>query len=173
MTRLQEQNLDVLHQLVHLLDQLSVEAYTQPLLILHEHTVGQHVRHIAEFYQCLLGRPADATALSDVVNYDARQRDRVLETNPVAARRVLLDATIALNLPQTDAQLILEDKEGQRLITSLSRELSYLIEHTVHHMAVLRIVLDSAFPTIQVPDHFGVARSTLRHREQVAAGTER
>ncbi|MCY7350627.1 MAG: hypothetical protein LH606_08155 [Cytophagaceae bacterium] len=171
MTRLQEQNLHILHQLTDLLAQLSAEVYTQPLALLHEHTIGQHVRHIAEFYQCLLSHPAGATT-PDVVNYDTRRRDLVLETDPVAASQALLDAAIALKLPHTDTQLILEDGEGQRLMTSLSRELSYLIEHTVHHMAILKIALNSAYPSIQVPDHFGVAHSTLRHREQMAVGTE-
>ncbi|MBC7891348.1 MAG: DinB family protein [Sphingobacteriaceae bacterium] len=163
MTLFQQRNLDLIDQLSDLLSTLPTAAYTQPQPLLHGSSVGQHVRHITEFYQCLLGQTIQGT-----INYDARRRNLCLETDLMAARRALHEAAFVLmgNLP--DAALMLEDGEGARVQTSLFRELTYLIEHSVHHMAMLKVALKAALPDFSLPDTFGVAHSTQRHRAQLA-----
>ena len=49
---------------------LSDEIYAKPLNILTGRSIGQHIRHIIEFYHCLLSQ-----ANKSVVNYDLRKRD--------------------------------------------------------------------------------------------------
>ena len=71
MTLLQRTNLDVLLQLKDLLKIISPAAYSDPLPLLHGSSVGQHVRHTLEFYQCLFEQ-----APHGFVDYDARKRDR-------------------------------------------------------------------------------------------------
>ncbi len=166
MTPLQERNLDILHQLTGLLECLPTPVYAEPLALLHGHSVGQHVRHVVEFYQCLLAQPAGAA----VVNYDTRPRDLRLETDPQAACEALSSAARLLRGHQDDAPLLLEDGEGGRQQSSFFRELSYLIEHSVHHMAIVKIALNAEFPAFDIPETFGVAHSTLRYRSQLAVG---
>ena len=50
---IQDTNQAILSQLSDLLNAISPESYTAPLLLLHGSSVGQHVRHTIEFYQCL------------------------------------------------------------------------------------------------------------------------
>ena len=39
-------------------------------------SIGKHVRHVVEFYECLL-----LNSINDVVNYDERKRNLLLEEN--------------------------------------------------------------------------------------------
>jgi uncharacterized damage-inducible protein DinB len=165
MTTLQERNRAILAQLTELLDRLPADAYTAPLVVLHGQSVGRHVRHVAEFYECLLNGGVQA------VNYDARPRNPALETDPQAARRALQRVADELRTEPTDRPLLLEDADGVQQPTSLFRELTYLVEHSVHHMAIVKIALNVAFPAIPVAEDFGVAPSTLRHRNQLAVGS--
>ena len=58
------------------------------------------------------------------------------------------------------------DAEQRWIVSTISRELQYLASHTVHHYALIALHLrDAGFTTD--PD-FGVAPSTLKHREAQA-----
>ncbi len=48
--------------------------------------------------------------------------------------------------------------------SSVARELLYNIEHAVHHMALIQVAVTNAFPSIELPPHFGVAYSTVQHQ---------
>jgi len=61
------------------------------------------------------------------------------------------------------------DEEGVVLSTNYLRELTYNIEHAVHHMAIMKIGISEIAPYVTCPRDFGVAVSTTRHRESVAA----
>lgn len=50
--------------------------------------------------------------------------------------------------------------------TNFLRELTYNIEHAVHHMAIMKIGIREVAPLIVIPKSFGVAVSTLRYREE-------
>ncbi len=43
----------------------------------------------------------------------------------------------------------------------------YTLEHTIHHMALLRIAV-YAVSTIELPEDFGVAGSTIKHKKEWA-----
>lgn len=156
----QARNLDLLHQLADLLQRLPGPAYRQPLAVLHGHSAGQHTRHILEFYQCLFN---DLEA--GVVNYDARLRNPLLESDPETAVVTLERIARQLAALPEEAPLRLETEEADPVSTSLARELCYLVEHTVHHLAILKIALNAALPDFFIPETFGVAHSTLRHRQ--------
>ena len=53
--------------------------------------------------------------------------------------------------------------------TTILRELVYNIEHAVHHMAMIKIGVREAAPYLVLPSNFGVAVSTIRHKQQTAA----
>ncbi|MFN8353996.1 MAG: DinB family protein [Spirosomataceae bacterium] len=165
---LQETNIDIIRQLINLLDTLPAGMYHLPLKSLHENSIGQHTRHIVEFYQCLLNGMS-----GQVVNYDARERNLRIETDKAYTSHLL--AAIASQLEQAteDKPMVLEQafglEEPLTIPTYFSRELTYLIEHTIHHLAIIKIGLTESFPTVYIPAEFGVAHSTLKFRQQQAS----
>jgi len=160
---LQKINIDIIEQLSDLLKDLDNVVYKESLAPLHYHSVGQHVRHVTEFYLCLLKGYETGE-----VNYDARQRDLRIEVDKDFTLEVLENVTNHLNLYQQDKQLILQTafglEEAINIPSSFFRELTYLIEHTIHHLAIIKIGLNEVYPEIQIAPDFGVAHSTIKHR---------
>jgi hypothetical protein len=156
----------ILRQLTGLLVQLDDEAFSRPLSILDGNTLGKHVRHIIEFYRCLIdGHPPG------VVDYDGRRHDPALETDRRQAVAML--HRIGDELPRhPDKPLKLRVRyNGEAVLndTSFRRELVYNIEHAVHHMAILRMAVRHHFGQIELPASFGVAQSTIRFQESQCA----
>ncbi len=67
----------VLNSLKSLLEELTTPAFNKPNKMLSEASIGQHFRHIIEFYQCCLFESKNG-----IVNYDLRKRTKVLEEDP-------------------------------------------------------------------------------------------
>lgn len=160
-------NLRVLNQLKKLALYLNNEGYTQPLDLLSGNSIGKHYRHIIEFYQCLL-------STQGIINYDKRQRSLDLENSVDFAVETINNIILALeNKPIVDDcnyEADFSDNGGEniKVSTSFLRELAYNIEHTVHHMAIIQIVVRYYFPQIILEDGFGVAASTLRYQHQTS-----
>lgn len=157
----------VITQLQDLLQQLNADAYTHPLEALEAHTLGQHFRHVLEFYQCLLNG-----GKGQVVDYSTRKRDLLLETRPdkalqslsnIRARLSGLDTSLALKIRADLSPSCTEERE--LCGSTLGRELMYVFDHAVHHLAIIRIGLRSAFPHIPFQRELGVAPGTLRHQK--------
>lgn len=152
----------LLMQLQDLLEVLTDEQYVLQIKLLSNATLGQHTRHIIEFFQEL-----NAGYISGKVNYDKRKRDYRIETSRSCAIESL--ASVISLLDKKDRKLVLsidysnDSEELGAVETNYSRELVYNLEHTVHHMALLRIGVN-AVSTIMLPEEFGVAISTLKHR---------
>lgn len=157
---------DVLDQLGALLVQLSPEYYARPLSCLQANSLGKHVRHILEFFECLLdGIPVQA------INYDLRRRDLRLETEPAYAM-AKIDA-IQKEIPLLiDGNLLLQADLGAGLLdfsTTIFRELVFCMDHCMHHLALIRIGIQQHFPEIRLDDYLGVAFSTRRYLQEQSA----
>lgn len=145
---------------------LSPQAYAHPIPILHNASIGQHVRHILDMYEML--HRGVATGL---VNYEARERDPRVETEPSHAVAVM--DRIKAGLRSEDMPLEMAgtyDQAGDEVIrvpSTYFRELLYNFEHTVHHMAIIRIGLN-ALGRDEPSDDFGVAPSTVKYRRTCA-----
>lgn len=168
---LQRTNIAVLEQLIELLRGLPLGYYHEPLEPLHEHSVGQHTRHLVEFYECLLEGYQQGR-----VNYDARQRNIRLETDKAYAIQTVENIVAQLStIAPSATPLHLEQAFGSEhpvaFATSLDRELAYMVEHSIHHMAIIKIGLNQSHPEVPIPAHFGVAHSTIqyRHHQQTSA----
>ena len=153
-------------QLNEVLDQLTAEQYQTPSENLSGSSVGQHTRHIIELFQCLLAGYEKGS-----ICYDDRKRDVRIESDPLFAKQLLGD--IASSIERTNIELQLSgvydeaSTDQLHLTTNYNRELLYNLEHTVHHMALIRVGLKE-LKTEFVTEHFGIASSTIRHREQCA-----
>jgi hypothetical protein len=157
---------NVFLQLTVGLQQLSDAEYRQPCKTLHGNTIGQHVRHIIELFQCLEHGYETGT-----VNYESRKRDALIETDRMLASNLLKDIHAKLNRP--DKSLALEaiyDEQASAPVvisTNYYREVAYNLEHTIHHMALIRVgVMEVS--SLALPEDFGVAASTVKYRKQCA-----
>ncbi len=153
-------------QLTKVLGQLSTDEYTMPAPVILNATVGQHVRHVIELFIEMENGYA-----SSVINYNKRKRDHRMETDPhFASNR--LEAVLA-GLEKENKPLMLETgyndsgTNSALVATNYHRELVYNLEHTVHHMALIRIGIN-AVSLISVPPDFGVALSTTKYRATCA-----
>ncbi len=156
----------LLRQISALLELVTDEEYVEPIKVLSGATLGQHTRHILEFYLELNAGYAGGT-----LNYDARKRDRQIETNRIFTIERLafvLDNLHKDNKPlEITADYGYEEGDSFTISSNYERELMYNLEHTVHHMALLRIGVN-ALQRIKLPDSFGVAVSTINYRKVCA-----
>lgn len=153
-------------QLTVSLEHLTPEQYVQPCERLGQSTIGQHVRHIIEMFLCLEQGYEDGT-----VNYENRKRDKSIESDKQLALGLL--RTISEGLSKPDKQLVLagvyhDDASGlMHFDTNYYREIVYNLEHTIHHMALIRVGLEE-IAQIALPQSFGVASATVKHRASCA-----
>lgn len=161
---------DVFSGLTGFLQQIDYGRYNRPVEYLQRSTIGQHTRHTIEFFQCLLKQSG-----SGVVNYDKRERNNLMETHPAVALKVIEQiAADFANMP-IEKSLILETSFSEReddfslVPSSFSREWSYVLEHAIHHMAIIKVGLKMVAPEIKVPDNFGVGPATVRYRQRQCA----
>ncbi|CAN5813349.1 hypothetical protein BH10BAC2_BH10BAC2_20200 [soil metagenome] len=163
---LQQAIANVFVQLNDSLNQLSNEQYLQPVQTLSNATIGQHVRHIIELFICLENGYQDG-----VINYEKRKRDYTIETNKAFAVQLLHSIVAGLGKP--NKALMLEagyddlSEDVVTIETNYLREVVYNLEHTVHHMALIRVGITS-FSAITLPEGYGVASSTIKYRQACA-----
>ncbi|TMI95779.1 MAG: DinB family protein [Bacteroidetes bacterium] len=163
--QLQQTVKSVFVQLSESLHRLTDAQYIQPSKTLFNATIGQHVRHIIELFICL-EKGYDA----GIVNYEKRKRDLVIEADKDFANRLLQE--IYANLEKPNKRLLLESNydehsaEALTVTTNYYREIIYNLEHTVHHMALIRVGINEV-SAIEVPEGFGVASSTIKYRKHV------
>ncbi|WP_421874706.1 DinB family protein [Marinoscillum sp.] len=158
--------INLLDQLQDVVDQFSAESFSKPVPTLSNSSVGQHVRHTLEFFICLMDAENDRA-----INYDQRKHDPFIEKDPKLASDIIDTAKDFFAQECDDFALVMEanyeiDKDETTSIpSSYLRELAYNIEHAIHHMALIKVGVKSCFPGINLPDHFGVASSTVRYQK--------
>ncbi len=173
-TLLAERNQALLAQALQLLQQLPEELYSARPPHFERGGIGTHIRHVLDHYDAFLDG-LDAGR----IDYDARERDPRTECE-ISLGRARLSSTIA-RMGAVFARQDVGALGAQRAIqvamelgggpagtrstsqSSVGRELQYLVAHTVHHFALLAVVLRQ-FGHEPGPE-FGVAPSTLRHEE--------
>jgi hypothetical protein len=163
--KLSSVSVQVLQQLHDLVFSLTADNFARRLTVFNGSSIGGHTRHIIEFYECLLQGKE-----TGIVNYDNRQRDLQIEQNRDYALEII--RKIIENLKKVDNNsrpLLLEARfaAGNYTIPSnFAREEAYLIEHTIHHFALIRIGVQSICPEVQIKPDFGVAYSTVEYRNK-------
>ena len=156
----------VLHQGSDLLGHISAETYRRKVPSVFNGSIGGHYRHCLDHFTSLLQGIAERH-----VDYDCRARDPRLESDPAYALQVtgrILDQLTALPLAQWRATVSVRSAvhygsgDSPRSESTLARELSYAIAHSLHHYALIAVM--AGLLAIDLPEHFGMAPSTVKHR---------
>lgn len=159
-----------LEQLSGLLQKISQNVYTAKPEVLYGASVGQHIRHILEFYLIMI-----SGSIEGVVCYDRRERDLKIENDKNYAITVANKIIKGLDLIAENDPLLLEgdftcDSTGvNRIVSSAGRELAYCIEHSIHHQALIKAGLIGLGMPYLTDEYFGVAYSTIRYRDKSCA----
>ena len=159
-----------LKQLEDLLAKINREEYTRKPDVLSGATIGQHIRHILEFYLLLV-----SGSFTGVISYDKRERNMRIESDPASAISVI-DRLIAgietlndANPVKFEADYSSSGNAGNLIISSVGRELAYCIEHSIHHQALIKAGLIDLGLHDLTDEYFGVAYSTIRYRNSACA----
>jgi hypothetical protein len=158
----------ILDQLSDAIRQLTDVEFRNPSQVLSGSSVGQHLRHTLEFFICL-----EQGLNTGVINYDKRGHDKMIECDRDLALEVIHRIHSFVGEQVADQDLTLEASyNGHGVVavsTSYFRELTYNIEHAVHHMAIMKIGIKEVADRVALPTDFGVAASTIRYREEQLA----
>lgn len=147
------------------LDQLPNASYRKPLSVLSGSSIGEHTRHIIEFYECLLLQEEGG-----IINYDLRERRKDLQEKVSIAIHTISGIRNWLCSQPAGHDRILTlvhhtiDGDSMEVMTTLQRELIYNLEHLIHHLALVKIGLGILYPHLKLPAGFGVAASTIKFR---------
>lgn len=158
-----------LNQGVELLRSLTDEQYVSTLPPMFVSGLGAHVRHIIDHVDCLLDGLSDGRIDYDCRRREARaERDRGFAIDQLVQR---MDRLSTLRDPGRDTSLAVNMDTGggavQWASSSLTRELQFVISHTIHHYALMAAIL--VHTGLPVPTDFGISPSTLRHRDALSA----
>lgn len=148
---------------------LTDEEYVLKQNILSGASIGQHVRHILEFYGCF----TESIGRGELC-YDNRSRDIRIETNRLFVDKLIDSLYETINTCTCDKSVKLlvdfssNSREGEWLTTSLFRELAYNVEHGIHHQALIKIGVHQIGRDALLDATFGLAPATIRHRSEKA-----
>lgn len=160
----------VLGDLKNLLENITDTSFSQKNNSLFGASIGEHFRHIIEFYLCVLDNN-----IQEIINYDLRKRDHVLETKAKEGIYVInrvLDELEQLephqDIPVTIETSLDKNQANKGVSSSFFRELMYCLDHCIHHQSLIKIGLMEQGLTHIVNANFGVAFSTQQYRNQCA-----
>jgi len=162
---------EVLRQGESLLRNIDDERYTRKLRPAFNSAIGGHYRHCLDHFQSLL-QGLDA----DEVNYDHRARDQRIEHDrafALAETQRILRACESIPSAFVDcpinvrSQINYGNADGALIGSTVGREFMYAVAHTIHHYALIAVMC--GLLDISVPEGFGIAPSTLKHREHQKA----
>lgn len=165
-----DSNLSALDSISALLSSLASDRFTQVQRPYFESSLGKHVRHILDHYLCFLRDLNEG-----LIDYDQRMRDCQLETDRDYALTVVgrikkgLDTLRAEQVISRPLRVLMcndvDVPNGEVTPSTLGRELQFLQGHSVHHFAIMAVMLRISGD--KVVQDFGVAPSTLVHEKTV------
>lgn len=156
----------VIDQIISILDKLDDQSFSKPLEVFNGSSLGQHFRHILDFYKCIL-----VGAEKETLDYSARERDLMIEQSSEHASLAFKKLYKGIqDLCEVDMLNVLADFSSSDTLdrpvvkSSVGRELMYAYDHAIHHLAIIKIGIRSDFPQISLNKDIGVAPSTIKHR---------
>jgi hypothetical protein len=162
---------NILDQVSAVIEQISDSDFVRPVQAFNGATIGQHFRHSLEFFQCLMNGYASSN-----VSYDNRKHDKDIESNKLLALDVINKSKLFVEHCDTNKRINLQvsydpNSDIDIMVTSnMAREITYNIEHIVHHMALVKIGIKEACAYVALPAEFGIAVSTIKFHKSQAEG---
>ena len=162
--------IELLQQVIALVKLIDETIFVSTSSISPRGSIGAHLRHILDFYDCLL-----AGLESGQVDYNRRKRDPQIEGNSDYAIEKI-EATIQrlrlVSFSDEQRQITVsteQDPTGSYFwcYSSVLRELVFLESHTVHHYSLIAMIL--RLHGIEPAEGFGVAASTLSYWNEATA----
>jgi hypothetical protein len=160
-----QENIHLLRQGLELLYGLDDESYPSVKHRFSEHGIGSHFRHCLDFYQAFLQGIEKGR-----IDYDERERDsRFSRNHSMVIEKIEAIINRLEDLCEIDNQMPvmvrLEDAGDEEdpcswSWSSATRELQSLVSHTVHHYALIGLMMQ--LNGFAIPADFGVAPSTLK-----------
>lgn len=155
----------IFSQVIVILDKITDEDYSEGLDVFNGSTVGQHFRHILDFYNCVL-----IGAEHGELNYANRDRSPSIERNTSLAKDAFLELQHKIDTISDSTKLkVMTDFHNENnqqdvwVDSSVGRELMYAYDHAVHHLAIIKIGIRENFNYANMDESIGVAPSTIRH----------
>ena len=153
----------LLDDLAGLLLELPREVYAGRPLPGVSGSIGEHVRHMLDHVAAFVSHRSPTT-----LSYDRRERGTAVETDLSVALRAIWRLKTALE--EIDDSRLAQPVQVTTTIgpsgatatgwSSMGRELAFVVVHTVHHQALVAVLL--AVQGLQPPAWFGYAPSTPR-----------
>ncbi|MCI0540045.1 MAG: hypothetical protein L0Z50_32975 [Verrucomicrobiales bacterium] len=169
-TRILAAAVAILAQGEDLLRALTIETYTRRVPLVFNACIGGHYRHCLDHFASLM-RGFEAEA----VDYDLRERDVRIESQPDFALKLtqemrswLEQLSLSVLDTRVAARCEVSYAHGHSPVTNstVGRELVYCIAHAIHHFALISVM--ARWMDAKLPDHFGVAPSTVAHQAKPA-----
>jgi hypothetical protein len=151
----------LLRELAGVVAQLSADEYAAPGIYGASSGVGGHVRHCLDHVHALEG-----ALRTRQIDYDDRSRGTAIERDRDLALHALLSAAERLGdvddrwltaMVCVKAQLSTDGRPVE-VNSTIGRELAFVVSHTIHHSAMLKLMLHR--PARSLPLRFGMAAST-------------
>jgi hypothetical protein len=150
---------EVLMELEHLPRQLADNVYL-------EANIGRHLRHVFDHLLAI----KEATEVG-LVDYDKRDRGNEVETDRMMASQRLSLLRLWIQTEDFEnrkiavaSEIDCENTQRMEFDSNLHREILYVINHTIHHAAHIKLAL--AQYGIALPDHIGIAPGTASFNRQ-------
>lgn len=168
MKPLLDATIETLDQLRDLISALSPQDYNQPCQGSLS-GVGAHVRHITDHFDAVRNGLARG-----YINYNDRSRGSNIENNQSLAldkvgeiHQWLEGDGLQDHAIEIETEISVNQTNNVRMPTTLSREICYLINHTVHHLAYARVV--AAHFDCHLDKSIGLAPATATYLRQEEA----
>jgi hypothetical protein len=154
-----EEQAKLLHAVI---SSLPENAYQQKVPALYHASIGDHTRHIVEILQC-----AVHGHITGVIDYHNRERNLQLAEDPSLALASLQNLLLTCKLENKAVNVIHgeADQKDDQVLSTYHREMLYNVEHTIHHMALIKVAL--FYLGVQdLPEGFGMAYSTITYQKK-------
>ena len=185
-----------------MLHTLSDEDYVKNCPSILNASIASHIRHSLNHFQSLLTAHNQSRSQCDkleagenlfisintsshvarttsFVNYDERQRNTAIETSREAAITAVDDMmavipTLALSLPVQMSFFgdVSTNFQPYTVSSNVARELSFVTHHGVHHMAMIKLIMQELGYDLSSSD-IGVAMSTIKHQRETTTSANK
>ena len=160
----------LLEELRGVVESLTDEQFTQKPVGHVTSSFGSHLRHSLDHIRALLTGWVDGR-----IDYDHRARGTDIESDRGAAIEAIdflcgglmnLPAD-AVDAPVSVSVMMSVNEPPLRTLSTVARELGFVLSHTLHHNALLAVMLKTL--GVIPPARFGYAPSTLAHHGMISA----